>query len=128
MFLNNECSVGNTMDAFNKFKLCSGMKVNVNKTEAIWIGSAGNRNDSYGINTDIVWSKVVRILGIYFTFDDNEMIKLNYENKLNSLKCLLGMWKQSNLSTLGKITVVKPFAISQFIYTSAVLSMLIYHT
>ena len=33
------------------------------------------------------------------------------------------MWKQRNLSTLGKITVVKTFAISKFIYTSAVLSM-----
>ena len=123
MFLKNECSVDNAMDALNKFKLCSGMKVNVNKTEAMWIGSARNRNDSHGIHVDIVWSKVVKILGIHFTYDDNEMIKLNYENKLNALKCLLGMWKQRNLSTLGKITVVKTFAISKFIYTSAVLSM-----
>ena len=42
----------------------------------MWYGSARNHNDTHRINADIAWSKVVKILGIYFTYDDNEMIKL----------------------------------------------------
>jgi hypothetical protein len=121
MFLSDARSALNAIEALNNFEKCSCLKINVNKTEAMWIGSARQNNSNHEIN--VLWTNVVKILGIYFTYNEKDMIKLNYEDKLTSLKCSLGLWKQRDLSVMGKITVVKTFALSQFMYTSSVISM-----
>lgn len=123
MFLSNANSANKAFEVLNNFQQCSSMKINVNKTEAMWIGSARHNNGKHGVKAEVIWTTVVKILGIYFTYNDKDMIKLNYCKKLNSLKCCLSLWRHRDLSVIGKITVVKTFAISQFLYTSSVISM-----
>lgn len=120
LFLNNVTSAFNAINVLHSFRRCSGLKTNDDKTEAMWIGSARHRSDT---PINVRWTKTMKILGIFFTDDDKEMIKLNYEDKLPSLKCAMGLWKHRDISVMGKITIAKTFGISQFLYTSSVVSM-----
>ncbi len=48
-FITNIESIIEIMNAFNKFKICSGLKVNVEKIKAKYIGSFRDRvNSSWG--------------------------------------------------------------------------------
>lgn len=38
-FLHNEFSGFEVLNSFETFKHCSGLKINLDKTEAIWVGS-----------------------------------------------------------------------------------------
>jgi hypothetical protein len=46
-------------------------------------------------------------LGVLFNIDQSKMITEHLLPKINSMKCLLNIWKSRNLTPLGKITVIK---------------------
>ena len=48
--------------------------------------------------------------------NEKEVIKKNYENKIEKIKRIIHIWKQRNLSLTGKILTVKATALSQVIH------------
>ena len=53
----------------DRFTICSGLKVNHTKTEAMWIGSCRqNTATPLGLR----WSKCVKALGIVSTYNDSD--------------------------------------------------------
>ena len=48
--------------------------------------------------------------------------KKNFEQKLTSMKSLLNLWFQRNLTLYGHITVLKSLAISKLVYNTSVLT------
>jgi hypothetical protein len=49
-FLKNKSSYMTLLECADKFSICSGLKINKEKTEAMWLGSAyGNRNEMLDI-------------------------------------------------------------------------------
>ena len=48
------------------FEMCSGLKVNYTKTEAMWIGSCSNETSS---PLGLKWRKSVKALGIHFSYN-----------------------------------------------------------
>jgi hypothetical protein len=50
-------------------------------------------------------------LCVIFNLDQSKIINENFISKLNSIKCLLNIWKAKNLTPLGKITVIKLLAL-----------------
>lgn len=67
--------------------------------------------------TGIQWSKnPIKVLGIYIGHNKENTQKANFSIRLKTLKSILNQWKQHSLSLIGKILIVKTFAISQFIY------------
>jgi hypothetical protein len=70
-----------------------------------------------------VWTTTLKILGIYFSYDDNVMMSLNYDDKIKTLSNVLNMWKQRDLTVLGKITIIKTFGLASLLYTSAMIGM-----
>ena len=76
--------------------------------------SSKNNTVKYGIR----FVNRIKILGIYFS---NEMkvsqIPENFEPKIDQLKRICSLWSKRNLSILGKITILKSFGLSLFIYT-----------
>lgn len=120
LFLKNVNSALNSKNVLHSFRRCSGLKSNDDKTEAMWIGSARHRSDE---PLNVRWTKCMKILGIFFSYDEKEMIRLNYEDKIPLLKRNIGLWKYRDISVMGKITIAKTFGISQFLYTSSVISM-----
>ena len=52
------------------FGNASGLKLNKHKTEGLWLGQHGNRNDKF---ENINWSKTcIKALGVYFAYDSKE--------------------------------------------------------
>lgn len=65
----------------------------------------------------------IEILGIFFSCNKKDAAKLNFESILNSLKKKLNLWKWRNLTVLGRVEIVKTFAISKFLYRASQLPL-----
>ena len=66
------------------FAKLSGLKVNYEKTESLWIGSFKNRTDRLEINQNIKWTfRKVKAFGVWFSTSEEEaaMRILNYQEK-----------------------------------------------
>ena len=68
------------IDIIEKFGKHSGLVLNRNKTEDLWVGKLKSCQDKIG---NITWSSnPIKALGIYFGCNKTECCKLNWENKL----------------------------------------------
>ena len=95
------------------------MKLNKDKTEAYWLGSSHNCNESLEIETV---NKPMKILGIYFTYNSRLKNELNFDATLKSLKKTLNNWQWRNLTVLGKIQIIKTFAMLKLLFRASVLT------
>ena len=57
----------------------------------------------------------IKILGFYFGYDGKQRNDLNYRK-------LMHMWKWRNLSILGKIQIIKTFAIPKLMFRASAVS------
>ena len=116
-FLLDKESIDNLFIMLDDFGICSGLKLNRSKLEAISIGSPST---NLNINFDLCNS--IKILGIFFSYNAKEALRLNFESILESLKKKLNLWKWRNLTILGRIQIVKSFAISKCLYRASQIS------
>jgi exonuclease III len=100
------------------FQQYAGLKLNKNKTEAMWIGSQRNSDRK---PLELKWVKEVHALGITFSYDTDVMNLKNLIGKIKSFKQILNMWSQRDLSLIGKITILKTLAFSKIIYPCGML-------
>ncbi len=71
-FITNIESIIEIMNTFNKFKMCSGFKVNVEKTKAKYIGSFSDRVD-FPMGLD--WSSdYIETLGVKLCVNKGDFI------------------------------------------------------
>ena len=56
----------------------------------------------------------IQILGVHFDYDELSRKKANFEVILKSIKRTLSMWKWRGLTLIGRIQIVKSFAIPKF--------------
>ena len=66
---------------------------------------------------NITVKKVVKILGVHFTYDESLWKKLNFDEILKSIKEKLNFWKWRNLTILGRIQIVKTFVIPTLMFS-----------
>ena len=64
---------------------------------------------------------VIKILGVYFGYDAKQRDELNFRNTLKSLKKTINLWKWRGLSLLGRIQIIKTFAIPKLMFIASVL-------
>jgi len=102
------------------FGECSGLKLNDGKTEAYWPGSSHNCKEPLSIETV---NKPTKILGIFFTYNWTLKQELNLSTILDSLKKTLNSWQWRNLTIMGKIQVIKSFALPKFMYRASLISL-----
>ncbi len=95
------------------------MKINRDKSEAIWIGASSNfRHKPCGLK----WTHdFVKCLGIYIGQNVSKALEYNYSEKLKKVENLLHLWSSRPLTLKGKITVVQSLIIPQILYLCAVL-------
>lgn len=112
-------SISVSMKTICDFCDVSGMKLNVHKTEGIWLGSFKD-NPAYfcGINFT---TRPVRILGIYIGHDVEGCYCENWLKKIQRLKSCIHVWKCRKLSLFGKVNVLKGLALAKFVYCMTVL-------
>ena len=110
-------SVENGLRIIKEFEEISGLKLNIEKTKAMWLGK---------------WSKVKRkplnlkwvncptkILGIHFSYDDKENNELNFNLKLQRLQSNLDICCSRDLTLFGKVLIIKTMGISSLVYSAA---------
>ena len=113
--LRNIKSLSKAILNFERFELCSGLKLNLNKTVIIPIGSTKNIKINLPIHLAQISVKhgPFKALGVWFTDKEEESIKLNYNDRLKKMQTLLSMWRVTNLSLKGKITILRTLILPQ---------------
>ena len=95
----------------------SGSKINIQKTQGLWLGAWKNRNDNPG---NFKWTnKQIKILGIYFGNEVNP--EDNWTERVNRMKNVLNRWKERSLTMKGKAIVVNSFIGGSLAYFGSVL-------
>ena len=113
--LNSAKAFFNLLDDFEKV---SGLKLTVEKTEAMWIGSFENRVDK---PFRVKWQKCVKLLGIFLTYDVRLLVEKNFKQRLKKVKNTINSWKMRGLSIYGKVNIIKSILFPKMIYPSSIL-------
>ena len=81
--LADEASVKNFLNKLNMFKNISGLQINIDKTEIIWLGSERyNKQKPCGLNC----SKQIKLLGIVLSYNEAIEHRENLSSKLEEMK------------------------------------------
>ena len=103
------------------FSTHSGLKVNINKSEGMWIGSLKNNVDQpFGIKLP---KNPINALGIYHSYDKIAAESRNFKYKILILLKQLHWWKARNLSLTGKILILKALSLSKFALLSSLVNV-----
>ena len=113
LFVNNETEIHKALEIIDHFGIYSGLKLNKNKTEIMWIGLAKNRNHDIG---KIRCVKEIKALGVYFSTNHNLSNKRNWDLKLENCQNHINKLKQRHLTFFGKIKLIKLNLLPMFTY------------
>ena len=114
LFCSSKDDASNAMNEIEIFGSFSGLKLNRNKTEGLWVGKLKHSKDKI---LDINWTdKPVKALGVYFGHNKSECEKLNWETKIEKMKKLIKAWEKRNLTMIGKILIIKSLILPIFTF------------
>ena len=118
LILEDTVSISTLFSTLNSYRKCAGLKINLDKTFAKYLGTMKDYDYyPHGLS----WIKTpIHTLGINIVDSEEQNYNLNFKQKINNLKTTLNIWKQRNLSIKGKITIINNIALSPLIYTSSV--------
>ena len=118
----SEESFTNLINILDQFERISGLKLNNSKCQVLKAGSQKQNNNVYLKHKCFQWSSNTgKALGITFTTNRLHTLKINLDPKINEFKTCLKQWQHRKLTLLGKITVIKTYALPKLIYPLTVL-------
>ena len=113
----SQSSFSRSLYLLDTFALISGLKVNYDKTEALWIGSRKGSQTIFPSGKPILWAEEkVYALGVWFSTSVNKQLEANFMEKIIKLESILNSWSARRLTLLGKITIIKSLGVSQIVY------------
>ena len=74
-----------------KFGKFSGLKMNTEKSEALWLGIDRNSADK---PLGVKWPKAIKILGVYISYNDNISIDKGFQERIINMKQKLSQRKK----------------------------------
>ena len=92
------------------------LRINYDKTQILHLGSLKNTDAKLITQGTISWSCRVKMLGIRFSADTQEMIQLNYEVLLRKMEKITMAWGNRDLTLIGKTLVINTLVASQYTY------------
>ena len=125
IFVQDELSLCIVIKVLNKFTVISGLHLNKTKSVAVWIGASKYWKERVGgINWKLYPHNNVKILGVVLSPSAiiEEML-VNWESKMDSIEKAVGSWTMRNLSTVGKIQIVKSLLASKFSYIGSIVDL-----
>jgi hypothetical protein len=119
LYLANQQSLKIALIILDLFSKCTGLRMNRDKSESVWIGASSNfLHKPY----ELKWTNSpVKTLGLYLTKDKDEMTKINFNDKLGKIETLTKLWNLRKLTLKGKILIINTLIIPQLLYTCTVL-------
>ena len=97
---NSESSVRESIHVFRNFEICSGLKMNLEKTHVARIGHLGVRNRALCNDLNLIWVKDFKLLGIVFDNDVDKMLEKNFSNRLQGIEKLFNLYQNQHLSII----------------------------
>ena len=121
LILREHVDVPIALELIHNFGEVSGLKLNLPKTEGIWLGTDKNNPDTmYGIKFN---KGAVRCLGIYVGHDKQACYQKNWIDKLEKFQKLLDSWRTRDLTLFGKVLIIKTLALSQLVFSATCCSV-----
>lgn len=105
LFMKDIDSINKLQNIFEEFEQLSGLKVNKEKTNCVWIGKENEIPKEHLIFGNIM--NEIKMLGVIFTRNIKRKEELNYKEILSNIKRLLGWWKERDLTLMGKVHLLK---------------------
>ena len=81
----DEQSLRLTVNTLNAFRQCSGLKINLEKTSAVWLGSKAGSGEHICQDLGLTWTHNFTLLGINFNSNLEYMTRDNLELKLKKI-------------------------------------------
>ena len=118
----SKTSFENLIHTLDNFAKISGLKLNTKKCNILRTGLPQKNNITYMPEKNFTWNTdSAKTLGINFRATTRGMLKDNLEPKILEFTNCLKSWQHRKLSLLGKIAVIKTFALPKLIYPLTVL-------
>ena len=119
LILANDFSINQAFTIVNTFEKATGSRLNTQKTEGLWIGSAAGRPTG---PVDITWvTDKLKILGVYF--GQTALTHANWDNRVTKLEKRLNLWKSRTLSLKGRAMIINTIGASGLWHTATVLPL-----
>ena len=100
-----------------KFGNASGLYMNEDKTQAIWMGSKKHSNVKYLPQLNINWNpSKFKILGIWFSTGTDICDKLNFDEHFSEIKKLINIWMKRSITPVGRVAVLRSLLLSKLIH------------
>ena len=122
-FLLHDGAVSSLNESFyiiKSFQTYSGLKINMEKTVAVWLGSEKERlkiQNTHQLN----WVNQFELLGITFNVVQEKMFQLNFDKRLSEIERIISMYNKLSLSLTGRVTVIKTLILPKLVYVLTVL-------
>ena len=86
----SQVSLERSFALLDSFGQLSGLRVNCEKTEVLWIGSKTGSKQIMCPEKNLTWANgKVKALGVWFCTDQNLGMKMNYEEKVRKVEDIL---------------------------------------
>ena len=109
-------SIESVFSLIRVYELASGCRVNMEKTEGLWLGSFRGRQDT---PLDLRWTNnSVKVLGFHLGNIDTS--ELNWKPRVDKFTTILRIWSKRKLSYKGKIVILNSLASAGIWYYSNV--------
>ena len=110
------------IDILENFSFISGLKLNPKKCQVLRIGVTNDTNIVYLEKTKFQWSSYeAKALGMVFSTNKERSLKFNLDSKTKQFETCLKQWQHRKLTLMGKITVIKTFALPKLIFALSAL-------
>lgn len=99
----------------NTFSKISGLKPNFAKCNILRIGTLKDTNFILNSSVPVKWiNGDVNLLGIHLPDNFKEIVKFNYERRMEKADRILQPWRGNSLTIQGKVTLINTLVIPQF--------------
>ena len=97
-----ETSLRRMVDTLDSFFKISGLKINLSKCKAVWIGKRRHDETKICNNLNLIWSSQFKLLGIDF---DSDLAKMdsNFRKKIEEIRKLFNIWTSDNNQNISAI-------------------------
>ena len=96
-FLKDNLSLVNFLKLIEYYGICSGLKINHDKSEIMILGNCSSTlQQDNAVSCNLKFQRVVKILGVHFTYDFRAKQKLNVDELISSIQ-----QKTTNLEVEG---------------------------
>ena len=103
---------------FAKF---SGLRPNLEKTQAMWIGEPFHEAEMFQNAFNLQWCESLKLLGIDFENSLNATTEI-YKEKIIEIKREISKCKMRNISLIGKVLIIKALLVSKISYLFATIT------